>query len=106
MIVLQNYFVLVFVYHRGVYHTIMARYIAKWGIAQMCLCETKYQEGLSHLFGVVLTSLKRMYFKLTVKTVFGDNQPATKVPMAFPDSSSVLDKFLHATKHVLDQGGR
>ena len=27
------------------YHTIIARYVAKWGIAQMCLCETKYQRG-------------------------------------------------------------
>ena len=24
----------------------IARYVAKWGIARMCLCETKYQEGL------------------------------------------------------------
>ena len=23
------------------YRTIIARYVAKWGIAQMCLCETK-----------------------------------------------------------------
>ena len=27
------------------YRTIMARYVAKWGIAQMYLCETKYQGG-------------------------------------------------------------
>ena len=27
------------------YRTIIARYVAKWGIAQMCLCETKYQGG-------------------------------------------------------------
>ena len=27
----------------GGYRTIIARYVAKWGIAQMCLCETKYQ---------------------------------------------------------------
>ena len=40
-IVSQNYFVLVFVGYR----TIIARYVAKWGIAQMCLCETKYQGG-------------------------------------------------------------
>ena len=25
--------------------TIIARYVAKWGIAQMCLCETKSQGG-------------------------------------------------------------
>ena len=27
------------------YCTILARYVAKWAIAQMCLCETKYKEG-------------------------------------------------------------
>ena len=27
------------------YRTIIARYVARWGIAQMCLCETKYQGG-------------------------------------------------------------
>ena len=27
------------------YHTIIAQYVAKWGIAQTCLCETKYQGG-------------------------------------------------------------
>ena len=27
------------------YRTIIARYVAKWGIAQMCLCEMKYQGG-------------------------------------------------------------
>ena len=41
------------------YRTIIARYVAKWGIAQMCLCETKYQRGVSHHFGGVLTSLKK-----------------------------------------------
>ena len=40
-IVSQNYFVLVFVGYR----TIIARYVAKRGIAQMRLCETKYQRG-------------------------------------------------------------
>ena len=54
-IVSQNSFVLVFVGYR----TIIVRYVAKWGIAQMCLCETKYQEGVSHHFGEVLTSLKK-----------------------------------------------
>ena len=54
-IVSQNYFVLVFVGYR----TIIARYVAKWGIAQMCLCETKCQGGVSHHFGGVLTSLKK-----------------------------------------------
>ena len=43
-IVSQFFFVLVFVGYR----TIIARYVAKWGIAQMCLCETMCQEGVSH----------------------------------------------------------
>ena len=54
-IVSQNSFVLVFV---G-YCTIITRYVAKWGIAQMCLCETKSQWGVSHHFGGVPTSLKK-----------------------------------------------
>ena len=40
-IVSQNSFVLVFV----AYRTIVAQYVAKWGVVQMCLCETKYQIG-------------------------------------------------------------
>ena len=27
------------------YRSIIARYVARWGIAQMCLCETKHQRG-------------------------------------------------------------
>ena len=54
-IVSQNSFVLVFVGYR----TIIARYVAKRGIAQMCLCETKYQGGVSHHLGEVLPSLKK-----------------------------------------------
>ena len=46
-IISQNSFVLVFM---G-YCTIIARYVAKWGIAQMCLCGTKCQGGVSHHFG-------------------------------------------------------
>ena len=47
-IVSQNVFVLVFMGYR----TIIARYVAKWGIAQMCLCKTKYQgEGLAPFWG-------------------------------------------------------
>ena len=53
-IVSQNSFVLVFVGYR----TIIARYVAKWGIAEMRLCETSFQGGVSHHFGGVLTSLK------------------------------------------------
>ena len=54
-IVSQNSFMLVFV---G-YHTIIARYVANWGIAQMCLCETKKQGGVLHDFGGLLTSLRK-----------------------------------------------
>ena len=36
VIVLQNSLMLVLMGYR----TIIARYVAKWGIAQMCLCET------------------------------------------------------------------
>ena len=54
-IVSQNYFVLVFVGYRA----IIARYVAKGRIAQMCLCETKYEGGVSHHSGELLTSLKK-----------------------------------------------
>ena len=54
-IVSQKSFVLVFMRYR----TIIARYVAKWGIARMCLCETKYQGVVSHHFGGVLTSLEK-----------------------------------------------
>ena len=48
-IVSQNSFVLVFF---GVSHNYLARYVAKWGIAQMCLCETKYQgRGIAPYWG-------------------------------------------------------
>ena len=40
-IVSQNSFVLVFMEYR----TIIARYVAKWGIAQIRLRETSYQGG-------------------------------------------------------------
>ena len=40
-IVSQNSFVHVFMGYR----TIIGRYVAKWGIAQMCLCKIKYQGG-------------------------------------------------------------
>ena len=54
-IVSQSSFVLVFMGYR----TIIARYVAKWGIAQMCLCEAKCQGGVSHHFGGVPTSPKK-----------------------------------------------
>ena len=50
----RNYLVLVFVGYR----IIIAPYVAKWGIAQMLLCNTKYQGGVSHHFGEVLISLQ------------------------------------------------
>ena len=31
--------------------TIILPCIAEWGITEMCLCETKYQKGISHHFG-------------------------------------------------------
>ena len=46
-IVSRNAFMLVFMGYR----TIIARYVAKWGIAQIRLCETKYQGGVSRHFG-------------------------------------------------------
>ena len=54
-IVSQILLVLVFVGYR----TIIAQDVAKWGIAQMCLCKTKYHGGVSHHFGELLTSLKK-----------------------------------------------
>ena len=45
-------------FKKMVYHTIIVVDVATWGIAQMCLCETKCQEGVSHLLGWVLTSMK------------------------------------------------
>ena len=51
----QNSFVLVFMGYR----TIIARCVAKCGIAQMCLCETKYQGGVPHHVWWVLTSFKK-----------------------------------------------
>ena len=44
-IVSQNSFALVFLGAGGGYRTIVARYVAKWGIAQMGLCETKCHGG-------------------------------------------------------------
>ena len=46
-IVSQNSFVLVLMGYR----TIIARYVAKWGIAQMCLCKTKCQGGYRAILG-------------------------------------------------------
>ena len=43
------------------YRIIIARYVAKCGIAKMRLCETKYQGVVSHHFGGVLNSLKQYH---------------------------------------------
>ena len=43
-IVSRNVLLLVFVR----YHAVVVLYVAKWGIAQMCLCKPKYQGGASH----------------------------------------------------------
>ena len=47
-IVSQNNLVLVF---EGGHRTIIARYVAKWGIALMFLCGTKCQGGVPQPFG-------------------------------------------------------
>ena len=54
-IVSQNSFALVLMGYR----TTIARHVAKWGIAQVCLCETKCQGGVSRHFGAALTSLSK-----------------------------------------------
>ena len=55
----QDSFVFFFFGGGGGYRAIVARYVAKWGIGQMCLCKTRYQGRVSHHFGRVLTSLKK-----------------------------------------------
>ena len=58
-IVSQNSFVLVLMgYRRISYRTITARHVAKWGIAQMCLCETNYQRGDCTIWGAANLSFK------------------------------------------------
>ena len=52
----RNSFMLVFMWYR----TIIARSVAKWGIAQICLSETMCHGEVSHDFGWVLTPLKKV----------------------------------------------
>ena len=59
------------------YRTNIARYVAKWGIAQMCLCETKYQGGASHHFRGVPLSLKSAPKNETPQTLFDKAWPMT-----------------------------
>ena len=40
------------------YRAIIARYVAKWGIAQMCLCETSTNGGIAPLGGSAKLFLK------------------------------------------------
>ena len=51
-VVSQNYSVLVFVE----FHTIIARYVAKWVNARMRLCETKHQWGKGGGYRTILMS--------------------------------------------------
>ena len=68
-IVSQNSFAFVFMGYR----TLVAQYVAKWGIAQMCLCETKYERGVSHHFGGVLTSFKRYRATWSIAAIAAQN---------------------------------
>ena len=43
----KTFFVLVFMGYR----TIIMRYVAKWGIAQLCWCETKCPKGIAWFWG-------------------------------------------------------
>ena len=54
-IVSQNDFVLVFLGYR----TSIARYVAKWGIALICLCKKRHQAGVSHPVGGLLGWLRK-----------------------------------------------
>ena len=58
-IVSQNAFVLIFLGYR----TLIARYVAKWGIAQMCLCELSTKAGVSPFGGSAILSLSLSLFK-------------------------------------------
>ena len=70
------------------YRTIIARYVAKWGIAQMCLCETKYQRGVSHHFWEALTSLKKY-------RVHGGYRPLSVDVLPMPKLPPSLLRFVH-----------
>ena len=41
------------------YRTSIARYVSKWGIALICLCNTKHQGGISHPVGGLLGRLRK-----------------------------------------------
>ena len=70
-IVSQNSFVRVFMGYR----TIIARYGAKWGIAQMCLCGTKYQGGgIAPFWGAAKTSLKKYRAIWGIAAIVSDSQ--------------------------------
>ena len=41
------------------YRTSIARYVAKWGIALICLCKKRHQRGVSHPVGGLLGWLRK-----------------------------------------------
>ena len=78
--------------------TIIARYVAKWGIAEMCLCESKYQGGVSHHFGGAPTSLKKyrrdMGYRSDSIAVSRDMGPLShKHGLCHPDNCSEVRLF-------------
>ena len=45
------------------YRTIIARYVAQWGIAKMCLCKTKCQGEASHHLGDMLLRARKPWIR-------------------------------------------
>ena len=87
----QNSFMLVFLGYR----TIIARYIAKWGIAQMCLCEAKCQGGVSHHFRAVLTSLKSIARYAVLRIKFSPPPPTPEfLTKDFPSATRSRTEIL------------
>ena len=60
------------------YRTSIARYVAKWGIALICLSKIKYQGGVSHHFGGMLNSLKKY------RAIWGIAQRCPTYQLHFP----------------------
>ena len=83
------------------YRTIIAQYVAKWGIAQMGLCETKYQGGVPHHFGGAANLpgkvSRDMGYRSDSITISRDMGPLSP-KASFPD-------FWQATKEYLNQRG-
>ena len=82
------------------YRIVIARYVAKWGIAQMRLCETKHPAGVSHHLGGVFTSLKMyraiwgiaaivsQYANIAISRDMGPLR-VRRVDMIYPDHSGM-----------------